>query len=65
VTGRFGAGDLVRILDPRGREFARGLTEYTSEEIRTIQGLRTSEIERTLGYKSTDEVIHRDDLVLL
>jgi glutamate 5-kinase len=65
VTGRFGVGDLVRILDPAGKEFARGLAEYTSEEIKAIKGLRTSEIERALGYKSTDEVVHRDDLVLL
>jgi glutamate 5-kinase len=65
VSGRFGAGDLVRIVDPHGREFARGLAEYAAEEITRIKGLRTTEVERTLGYKSTDEVVHRDDLVLL
>jgi glutamate 5-kinase len=65
VVGRFGVGDLVRIVDPQGREFARGLVEYASEEVVRIKGLKTSEIERALGYKSTDEVVHRDDLVLL
>jgi glutamate 5-kinase len=65
VSGRFRTGDLVRIADPRGHEFARGLAQYGAEEIGRIQGLRTSEIEKVLGYKSTDEVIHRDDLVLL
>ena len=65
VEGRFGVGDLVRLLDPRGKEFARGLAVYKSEEIDRIKGLRTSEIAAALGYKSTDEIIHRDDLVLL
>lgn len=65
VQGRFGVGDLVRLLDPRGKEFARGLAEYKSEEIDRIKGLRTSEIAAALGYKSTDEIIHRNDLVLL
>lgn len=65
VTGRFGVGDLVRIVDPEGKEFARGLVEYASDEVDKIKGLRTTDIEATLGYKSTDEVVHRDDLVLL
>ncbi|MFQ5457542.1 MAG: glutamate 5-kinase [Myxococcota bacterium] len=65
VKGQFGVGDLVQILDPRGREFARGLAAYRSEEIDRIKGLRTSDIVAALGYKSTDEIIHRDDLVLL
>jgi glutamate 5-kinase len=65
VTGRFGVGDLVQILDPQGKEFARGLVEYSDAEVDKIKGLRTQEIESTLGYKSTDEVVHRDDLVLL
>ncbi|OGP85737.1 MAG: glutamate 5-kinase [Deltaproteobacteria bacterium RBG_13_65_10] len=65
IVGRFGVGDLVRIMDPQGREFARGLVEYPADELVRIKGRKTSEIERTLGYKSTDEVVHRDDLVLL
>ena len=65
VSGRFRSGDLVRIVDPRGHEFARGLAGYAAEEVGRIRGLRTSEIEQALGYRATDEVIHRDDLVLL
>ena len=65
VAGRFRAGDLVRIVDPRGLEFARGLAGYSAEETSRIKGLRTSEIEKALGYRATDELIHRDDLVLL
>ncbi len=65
VAGRFRAGDLVRIVDPRGLEFARGLAGYSAEETSRIKGLRTSEIEKALGYRATDELIHRDNLVLL
>ncbi|MEK6529247.1 MAG: PUA domain-containing protein, partial [candidate division NC10 bacterium] len=48
-----------------GKEFARGLTNYDAAELRKIQGAKTKEIEERLGYKSFDEVIHRDNLVLL
>ena len=64
VEGRFGAGDCVRCLDPSGKEFARGLVSYSDAELRKIAGVRTSEIEQRLGYKISDEVIHRDDLVV-
>jgi glutamate 5-kinase len=48
-----------------GREFARGVVNFDAEELRKIQGAQTSEIETRLGYKSFDEVIHRDNLVIL
>jgi glutamate 5-kinase len=65
VTGQFGVGDPVDIaLDPR-RPFARGLAGYGADEVRRIAGLKSSEIERTLGYKYLDEVVHRSDMVLL
>ncbi|HEX2229161.1 MAG TPA: glutamate 5-kinase [Candidatus Binatia bacterium] len=64
VRGAFGAGDCVRCLDPGGREFARGLVSYSAQELNRIKGLHTSNIEKVLGYKSYDEIIHRDDLVL-
>jgi glutamate 5-kinase len=51
-------------VDP-GRPFARGLAGYAAEEVRRIAGLKTSEIERALGYKYLDEIVHRDDLVVL
>jgi glutamate 5-kinase len=65
VRGNFRAGDSVVCVDPSGREFARGLSAYTAKEISRIKGLGTGEIDRVLGYSNGDEVIHRDDLVLL
>jgi glutamate 5-kinase len=55
----------VRCLDATGREFARGLVNYSAQELDRIKGLHTSKIEKVLGYKAYDEIIHRDDLVLL
>jgi glutamate 5-kinase len=65
VRGRFGAGDAVSVVDEAGSEFARGLCAFDAEEVERIAGRRSSELEALLGYKSVDEVIHRDDLVLL
>ena len=64
VEGSFGVGDCVRI-DFHGKEFARGLVNYGKTELNRIKGLHTSKIEKVLGYKAHDEVIHRDDLVIL
>lgn len=64
VEGEFGVGDCVRI-DFQGKEFARGLVNYGEAELNRIKGLHTSKIEKVLGYKAHDEVIHRDDLVIL
>ena len=52
-------------LDPNGREIARGLSSYSSDDLARIAGQATSEIQQMLGYSNGDEVIHRDDLVLL
>ncbi len=65
VTGEFGIGDTVSVVDSTGVEFARGLTSYSADEVRRIAGVRSSDIDKTLGYKYVDEVICRDDLVLL
>jgi glutamate 5-kinase len=65
VTGRFEIGDTVSVIDENGLEFARGLTSYTSEDLGKIKGVRSADIQLTLGYKYMDDVIHRDDLVLL
>jgi glutamate 5-kinase len=65
VRGSFGVGECVRCLDLDGREFARGLINYSAQELNQIKGLHTSRIEPVLGYKPFDEIIHRDDLVLL
>src|SRR3972149_4179411 len=65
IRGSFGVGECVRCLDQEGREFARGLVNYSAPELNQIKGLHTSKIEKVLGYKANDEIIHRDDLVLL
>lgn len=63
VSGAFDAGDAVACVDPRGTTVARGLVNYGAADVARIQGLKTSEIEKRLGYKYYDEVIHRDNLV--
>jgi len=65
LEGHFKAGDAVRIINAKGEEFARGLSNYSSEELNKIQGKKSSEIESVLGYKFYDEVVHRDNLILL
>ena len=64
VEGSFKVGDAVACLDTSGERVAKGLTNYSSEEIEKIKGLKTSQIEKTLGYKYSDEVIHADNIVL-
>ena len=65
VEGAFGVGAAVRIVDLEGREIARGLVNYSSEEIARIKGRKTKEIEAILGRKDFDEIIHRNNLVVL
>jgi glutamate 5-kinase len=65
IRGSFGVGECVRCLDLKGSEFARGLVNYSAQELNQIKGLHTSKLEKVLGYKAYDEIIHRDDLVLL
>lgn len=65
VDGRFQRGDPVACVDARGREFARGLATYSADEVDRIKGLATARILAVLGFTNGDEVIHRDDLVLL
>lgn len=65
VRGDFERGDSVSCYDPGGKEFARGLVNYNRQELESIQGKKSKEIEPTIGYKYTDEIIHRDDLVVL
>ncbi len=65
IDGEFGAGETVSIVDGDGLEIARGLTAYDALALRQIRGLHSADIEATLGYRSLDEAIHRDDLVIL
>ncbi|MFH0881197.1 MAG: glutamate 5-kinase [Lentisphaerota bacterium] len=65
VEGEFDAGTVVNVQTLQGKVFARGLVEFSSKEIRLIQGRKTSEIEAILGSKDYEEVIHRDNMVIL
>lgn len=65
VEGEFSAGDAVGLVDPEGREFARGVVSYDAREVALLRGAKTAEIERILGYRVLDEIIHRDNLVLV
>jgi glutamate 5-kinase len=65
VEGDFERGTAVACRTPDGRELARGLANYSSSEARRIAGHGTQEIEQLLGYIEEEELIHRDNLVLL
>ncbi len=65
VRGEFTGGDCVSLLDPEGVEFGRGLVNYAAPEVAKLKGRRTTEISALLGYKVADEIIHRDNFVLL
>ncbi len=65
VDGWFSRGDAVSIKGSSGRELGRGLAAYDSDDAQVIRGQRSQDIERLLGYRGRDEMIHRDNLVLL
>ena len=67
IEGDFDAGEVVALCaaDGDGKEFARGLVNFDAQELRMIRRAKTTEIESLLGYKSFDEVVHRDNLVVL
>ncbi len=64
ATGDFAAGELVTIRDSAGREIARGLANYSRAETDLIRGQHSSRIPELLGHEGSDEVVHRDDMVL-
>jgi len=64
VEGDFTLGDPVTCVDATGNAIAKGLTNYSADDIRKIMGLKSSRIEQVLGYKDYDEVIHRDNLAV-
>lgn len=64
VVGRFGRGDQVRILDPAGREIARGLVNYPAGELRRIAGLAWGEARQRVDGLAYEEAVHRDNLVI-
>jgi glutamate 5-kinase len=64
VDGEFKRGDVVDVKDKNGRTLARGLVAYAAEEARRISGRKSAEIEKLLGFRGRDEIVHRDDLVV-
>lgn len=65
VQGEFLPGSTVSVIDKDAHELARGLVHYSSAELEQIKGCKSGEIANILGHKNFDEVIHRDDLVIL
>jgi glutamate 5-kinase len=65
VAGQFRRGEMVSCVDENGREVARGLVNYDAGEARAIIGHSSDRITETLGYVSDDEMIHRDNLVIV
>lgn len=65
VSGSFGKGDVIALCDTEGQEFARGLTNYAAVEADRIRGLRTDQIGEALGTVPYEEVVHRDNLVVI
>jgi len=65
VEGHFNPGDPVSCISRDGTPLAKGLSNYSSEDIKKIKGLKTSQISSVLGHKDYDEIIHRDNLVVI
>lgn len=66
VSGRFDAGDTISIVDAQGFELAKGISNYSSEDVKKIKGLKTAEFRRVLGSSGhSEEVVHKDNLVVL
>ena len=65
VIGKFNKGDHIKIIDKNSKEYARGLSSFSSFEITKIMGHHSNEIEKLLGYISKSEVVHKDDMVEL
>ena len=63
VLGKFNKGDHIKIVDKKRKEFARGLSSFSSQEINKIMGHHSNEIQKILGYVSKSEVVHKDDMV--
>lgn len=65
IEGHFASGDCIEMRNTSGAVVARGLANYSSSEMERIKGLKSVDIEKELGYKYTEEVVHRDNMVLI
>ncbi len=64
IEGKFKIGETLKICDLKGNEIARGLVNYNYKELEKIMGQKSSEIEKKLGYKYQDEIIHRNNMLI-
>ena len=65
VSGKFNKGENILIVDQDDNHLARGLSSFSSIEINKIKGMQSSILEKTLGYSTKSEVVHKDDMVKL
>ena len=65
VEGDFLRGDIILVVDPKGEQVACGVTGYSATDVSAIRGLRSDRIEEVLGYRFSEEVLHRNNMVLL
>ncbi|KFI36437.1 gamma-glutamyl kinase [Peptococcaceae bacterium SCADC1_2_3] len=64
VEGDFEIGNTVSVIDPAGKEIARGIVNFTAREVELIKGIQTKKISHILGHKDYEEIIHRNNLVI-
>jgi len=65
VEGDFEPGDAVEVVDEKGKVIAKGIAEFSSEELKLIKGKSTAEVRKIIGEDVPDEVIHRDKMVIM
>lgn len=65
VEGKFDKGTIVQMMNSKGNVIAKGISNYSSDEINIIRGYKSDEIEEVLGYKYDDNVVHIDNLTIL
>jgi glutamate 5-kinase len=65
ISGQFRRGEMVSCVDENGKEVARGLVNYDADEAKAIAGLSSKRITEVLGYISDEEMVHRDNLVIV
>jgi len=65
ISGDFKRGDMVSCVSEQGEEVARGLSNYAAEEAEKLCGHESHEIERVLDYKGDEELVHRDNMVII
>jgi glutamate 5-kinase len=65
VEGDFSRGECIELNNMSGQVIAKGITNYSSSDINKIKGLKSVDIEKKLGYKYAEEIVHRDNMVII